>query len=79
MAGADATVYVWFLGQICVNKCRTHTVASAPALIGLVFMRRFRLFFGDISRGKKDIKKIKSAFLEKEFILTLSQDSTETF
>ena len=26
--GVDATVYVWFLGQIYQIKCRTNTVAS---------------------------------------------------
>ena len=32
--------------QIYVNKSRTDTVASAPAVTSLVFMRRFRLFLG---------------------------------
>ena len=31
-AGADATVYVWILGQIHVYKSQTCTVASTPAV-----------------------------------------------
>ena len=27
--GADATVYVWILGQICLNKGRTYSVVLA--------------------------------------------------
>ena len=38
--GADATVYVWFLGQICVSKSQTYTVTSA------LCMQRFRLCLG---------------------------------
>ena len=43
---ADATGYVWFM--IHVNKSRTYIIyiplASALAVIGLVFMQRFGLF-----------------------------------
>ena len=42
-AGPDATGCVWFLDQRFANKSRTYTVASAPAVIGSVFMPRIRL------------------------------------
>ena len=43
--GAYATGYVWFLGQIYVNKRQTYTAGSGPAVASLVFMHRFRLLF----------------------------------
>ena len=45
---ADATAYVWFLGQIYIIKSQTYTVAFARAAAGWVFMWRFRLFFGPV-------------------------------
>ena len=53
--GADATVYVWLVGQIYtiyvillqysyINKSQTYTAISAPALKGSVFMQKFRFF-----------------------------------
>ena len=45
-AGADATVIVWFLGQLQYNKSRTYTVASAPDVKDSVFKRIFKFILG---------------------------------
>ena len=44
-AGADAKVYVWFLCQTHPHKSQTYSVASTSAVIGSVFMLRYRLFY----------------------------------
>ena len=31
--GADATVYVWFLGQICVSKSQTYCIPLHPLFV----------------------------------------------
>ena len=49
-AGADATVYVWFLSQNCVceQKPDIHRVIRSCRYTGSVFMRRFRFFFKNL-------------------------------
>ena len=42
-AETDATVNVWFMGHICVLKSVKYGVASNPAILGSVFMQRFKL------------------------------------
>ena len=48
--GADATIYVWFMGQISGPKNRTYAFESAPAVTGSVFMRRIRLVLAQCGR-----------------------------
>ena len=48
--GADATIYVWFLGQIYGPKNRTYAFESAPAVTGSVFMGSPPLFHSSIPR-----------------------------
>ena len=45
-AGADATVNVWFLGQMLKNKSWTYNVAFAPDASDSVFMPRLRIILG---------------------------------
>ena len=41
--GAGITVNVWFLGQICANKCQSYTVASATTMTGSAFMQKLKV------------------------------------
>ena len=61
MTGAEATIYVWFLGQIyCsvlyANKGRRYNVASGPAVTDRVFVRRFTVFLEQRSNRAKPVK-----------------------
>ena len=55
MIGAGASVYVWFLCQINVNKSQTCTVPSAPVVTGSVLKRIFRLFVGTVQHILKKV------------------------
>ena len=51
-AGADATVYVWFLSQNCVCEqkpdIRVYRVIRSCRYTGSVFMRTFRFFLKNL-------------------------------
>ena len=49
MAGADVTMYIWFLGQIRKQN-QTFSVAFAPVVTGSVFKQKFRLPLAQCTR-----------------------------
>ena len=62
--GADATIYVWFLGRIFIYKSRTCTVLSASAVTASVLMLDSDFLLGQceffcaaaaVRRGYRDI------------------------
>ena len=53
MVGADATVGVWFLCQICVNKSQLYSVPSALALDRLGLYAEIQIVVGTVWRLNK--------------------------
>ena len=58
--GADARVFVQFLGQTYLNKSRTYSVASATAVIDLVFNARVQIFLGAVFFGVRILPQVEA-------------------